>query len=448
MYCRRKTKLPVERVCILHEDFPEIILLVDQDGNIVRANKTASQIYGYSNQELCNMTIKELASNGEENLEFVGETLHRRKDGTRIPVEIQSQPMDSCQKKLILLLIRDVSKQKEAEHKAQVHEKNLQSIFDNIPVGIAISDGTGRVVRCNRALEEMLGYSEAELQQMPWQEYTHPEDVKANQDVVELLFAGDITDYSIKKRYLNKEGNTVWADVRGVKFYSPSGELQRLVVMEDITERRKMEQFFQDLNDCINVALYSKQSVLMEGLRYILQTTKGVNFIGQAHSFEDCYNLLSLNNVEILLIDEKILGQNLQEQWKILKNSFPYVELVLLASADTGGLASEKLPYLRLQDCTQEELYLKIKNILRASDDIATNAPLNMEKSVYDLLTTKEKRILYLVACGKTNKEIGEELFLSPSTIRNYVSTVLRKLNIPNRAAAAALFSKYIQLKD
>jgi DNA-binding NarL/FixJ family response regulator len=65
--------------------------------------------------------------------------------------------------------------------------------------------------------------------------------------------------------------------------------------------------------------------------------------------------------------------------------------------------------------------------------------------SLLDTLTEREKQILYLLALGKTNKEIGREIHLSHSTVRNYVSSILRKLNLPNRTAAAAVYNDVVK---
>ena len=58
------------------------------------------------------------------------------------------------------------------------------------------------------------------------------------------------------------------------------------------------------------------------------------------------------------------------------------------------------------------------------------------------VLTSQEQKILMLVAEGKTNKEIAAEIFLSDKTIKNYVSSILSKLNLERRAQAAAFVAK------
>jgi DNA-binding NarL/FixJ family response regulator len=58
-------------------------------------------------------------------------------------------------------------------------------------------------------------------------------------------------------------------------------------------------------------------------------------------------------------------------------------------------------------------------------------------------LTPQERKILMLVAEGKTNKEIAGEVFLSDKTVKNYVSSILSKLNLERRAQAAAFVAKH-----
>jgi DNA-binding NarL/FixJ family response regulator len=58
-------------------------------------------------------------------------------------------------------------------------------------------------------------------------------------------------------------------------------------------------------------------------------------------------------------------------------------------------------------------------------------------------LTGQEKQVLALIAAGKTNREIATELYLSEGTVRNYVSSILSKLNVSNRAEAAAYAIKH-----
>jgi DNA-binding NarL/FixJ family response regulator len=61
-------------------------------------------------------------------------------------------------------------------------------------------------------------------------------------------------------------------------------------------------------------------------------------------------------------------------------------------------------------------------------------------------LSPQEERILVLVADGQTNKEIGEELHLAEKTVKNYVSSILSKLEVGRRAEAAAYLARHTQM--
>jgi DNA-binding NarL/FixJ family response regulator len=65
------------------------------------------------------------------------------------------------------------------------------------------------------------------------------------------------------------------------------------------------------------------------------------------------------------------------------------------------------------------------------------------EAIAFQDLTSQERQVLQLIAEGKTNREIATDLFLSEGTVRNYVSSILSKLNVSNRAEAAAYAIKH-----
>ena len=61
----------------------------------------------------------------------------------------------------------------------------------------------------------------------------------------------------------------------------------------------------------------------------------------------------------------------------------------------------------------------------------------------YETLSDREREVFQLIAEGKTNKEIAAEVFLSDKTVKNYVSSILSKLNLERRAQAAAFVAKH-----
>jgi PAS domain S-box-containing protein len=118
----------------------------------------------------------------------------------------------------------------------------LRAIFENTVVGIGLVNGEGRVLESNPALQEMLGYDAEELRGMHFTEFTHPDDVMAEEDLFEELTMGERGSYRVEKRYVRKDGGIVWADlsvsiVRGAK-----GEPRFAIGMVgDITQRKQAQ---------------------------------------------------------------------------------------------------------------------------------------------------------------------------------------------------------------
>jgi diguanylate cyclase (GGDEF)-like protein/PAS domain S-box-containing protein len=98
------------------------------------------------------------------------------------------------------------------------------------------------VIEVNPALEQLLGYSAAELMLMKFQEYTHPDDVPENLRYFDAIMNGPRDDYRFEKRCFRKDGEMIWVRVTSVAERDSAGERNHAVTMlEDITERKLAE---------------------------------------------------------------------------------------------------------------------------------------------------------------------------------------------------------------
>jgi len=118
----------------------------------------------------------------------------------------------------------------------------FRSLFGQTAVGIAVGSLDGRFLRVNEALCHLLGYDEPELLQKTFQEITHPEDRQASQDFQhELLTTSQSRVY--EKRYLRREGSTVWVRITGTLVRDRSGSPQCSVALfHDITQLKLIEE--------------------------------------------------------------------------------------------------------------------------------------------------------------------------------------------------------------
>lgn len=127
----------------------------------------------------------------------------------------------------------------QAQH---LNEEQLHQIFDYLPIGISLMDAEYRMVRVSDALADLLGYSPDELHGKSFSEFTHPEDVELDRALIGQLFAGTIPRYTIEKRYLTKDGRTIWGQLTATVVRDARGVITlRIATVEDITARKVTE---------------------------------------------------------------------------------------------------------------------------------------------------------------------------------------------------------------
>jgi PAS domain S-box-containing protein len=127
-------------------------------------------------------------------------------------------------------------------------EIEFRAIFENAGIGIALLDTEGHPAKCNPALEKFLGYTQEELSQMTFPEFTHPEDVETDVSLYRSLMAGERDNYQIEKRYIRKDGVIVWGRLTvSLIRKSGNGVQYAIGMVEDITDRKAGEESIQGL---------------------------------------------------------------------------------------------------------------------------------------------------------------------------------------------------------
>lgn len=137
------------------------------------------------------------------------------------------------------------------KYEQQLYEqgRTFDIIFDQAPIGIAISynqepiaDGWNERLELNPMFEKITGRSAGELSRLGWASITHPDDLLADLQQYELLYAGKINEYTMEKRIIRPDGSIVWVDMIVASLTSPeTRELNHICLMQDITARKTME---------------------------------------------------------------------------------------------------------------------------------------------------------------------------------------------------------------
>lgn len=129
----------------------------------------------------------------------------------------------------------DITEQKRAEDK-------FKQIFETTVTGISITLPSGEV-DVNPAFASMLGYEVAELKATKWQDISHPDDLASTREAIQPLLDGTASSSRFVKRYLHKDGSTVWADLGTTLRRDHLGKpLYFVTTINDITERKLAEE--------------------------------------------------------------------------------------------------------------------------------------------------------------------------------------------------------------
>ncbi len=141
------------------------------------------------------------------------------------------------------LSVTNITDRKIAEQALQRSETNFRSIFTNAAIGIDVVDEKGKFLQVNRALAEMLGYTQEELIQLKIADITFPEDTEPSICSLYDLFSGKNDSYRLEKRYTRKDGSIFWADI-SVTIYHDIVSQKRFAIgtIIDITQSKTLQQ--------------------------------------------------------------------------------------------------------------------------------------------------------------------------------------------------------------
>lgn len=138
----------------------------------------------------------------------------------------------------------DITTHRAAEEALASSEARFRTAFENAPIGMVLTGPDLGTFEVNRALCDMLGYSQAELGTDFWR-FTHPDDRDENQRLIERALAGEITTYELEKRYLHKDGHVIWAQLNGSVVRDAEGVPRYFISqVQDITARKTAEAEF------------------------------------------------------------------------------------------------------------------------------------------------------------------------------------------------------------
>jgi DNA-binding NarL/FixJ family response regulator len=209
----------------------------------------------------------------------------------------------------------------------------------------------------------------------------------------------------------------------------------------------------------IRVMLVDDHEVVREGLKALLNRREGMTVVGEAGSVAQSIEVASSVRPDVVVMDLRLPDGTGIEACREIRSELPDTKVIMLTSyADEeavmssilGGAAAYLLKQTRgsqlaeaIEGVARGESMLDPAVTMRVLEEVRKSASDRTKASSPEAqLTENEQKILYLIAEGKTNREIAAEIYLSDKTVKNYVSNILSKLNMKRRSEAAAYIAR------
>jgi len=201
------------------------------------------------------------------------------------------------------------------------------------------------------------------------------------------------------------------------------------------------------------ILLVDDHEIVRLGLKALLERHPSFEVVAEASTAREAIEKVETFLPDVIVMDIRLPGGSGIEACSEIAERFPnskvimltsYAEDEMLFSAIRAGAAGYVLKQIGGEDLIRAieavgrgEALLDPAVTQRIFQEVR-KAAIEEEASAFSALTQQEKHVLLLVSEGKTNREIAKALFLGEGTVRNYVSSILSKLGVSNRAEAAA----------
>ncbi len=356
-----------------------VMLLIEPDsGDIIDANPAATNFYGYKLDELVKMKISDINVSDEnfvkdemrkamskEKTHFIFK--HRLSNGEVRDVDVYSGLIKQRGKEFLYSIVHDITTQKKSENALIASEKLFRLIFDQSPLGSVITSLDYINLQINDAFSDMLGYSKKELFSMKFPEYTHPDDLDEEMELLNLLTSGEINDFVMEKRYIHKSGKIICANLFIAALKDHTDTIVRFLVMvEDITERKKMEKLvtqrtdkLANINKILNVEIDDHEKAEIK-LDKLIQKLKISNEDLEQFAYVSSHDLrepLRMITSFLQLLQSRY-AENLDE------DANDFIDFAVDGAKRMDMMINDLLEYSRIGSVEREFEYLQSEKIL------------------------------------------------------------------------------------
>jgi len=207
--------------------------------------------------------------------------------------------------------------------------------------------------------------------------------------------------------------------------------------------------------------LVDDHEVVRQGLKALLDAQEGFTVVGEAGTAADGIRRVGYDAPDVVVLDVRLPDGSGVETCREIKARWPDVGVLMLTSyadeealmaaimAGAAGYVLKRIDSAALIDSIRKvgagESLLDPEMTERLFEKLRKQ---HAEDPLLARLSPQERRILDLIAQGKTNRQIAEELFLAEKTVKNYVSNLLSKMEMRRRSEAAAYAARIATMRE
>ena len=196
----------------------------------------------------------------------------------------------------------------------------------------------------------------------------------------------------------------------------------------------------------MNILIADDHPIVRQGLRQILASESDMTLVGEATNAGETLELARKLEWDVIILDYSMPGRSGLDLLKEIRQSYPQRQILVLSmhpedSTAVSVLRAGAAGYIS-KECASDELTVAIRKAINGkkyvsatlAERLALELEGGMEKLPHQALSDREYRVMWMIAAGKSIKEIAGDLALSSNTISTYRARILKKLNLKGNA--------------
>jgi PAS domain S-box-containing protein len=239
---------------LFESNIDSVSVINPEDKTFVDINYAFEQRYGYSKAEIIgkpyslitaevNETYSAIENAFRNGSHRVQTRIHKKKNGEEFYAEGIFVKFIASGKSLIFVISQDITKRKVAEKNLAERELQYRLFFESDLIGMAETTQQKEWITFNNKLCSILGYTAEDLKQRTWDTLTHPDDLRNEMKLFNDVIVHKKDGYSIEKRFIRKDGTSIYCKVAFKAIVNPQGKITHFVkLIEDISARKQIEK--------------------------------------------------------------------------------------------------------------------------------------------------------------------------------------------------------------